>query len=124
MRRRTRTSQSDGAKEGIVDIVKRRRCYQSSLFALYVFRNVPHFASVKLKVQKVRTDACRRDQYNSHLKKLQDYINDPEGHDNLGTLKNNPPLRNKLIDGRIRALQRQINNFKKQLDACEQANGM
>lgn len=71
-------------------------------------------------------DPCKglRDQYNAHLKKLQDYIKDPEGHDNLGTLQNNPGLRDKLIDGRIRALQRQINNFKKQLDACEKANGM
>ena len=54
---------------------------------------------------KAPKDPCKglRDQYNAHLKKLQDYINDPEGHDNLGTLQNNPGLRERLIDGRIRA---------------------
>jgi RHS repeat-associated protein len=75
---------------------------------------------------KAPKDPCKglRDQLNAHLQKLQDYIADPEGHDNLGTLKNNPGLRERLIDGRIRALQRQINNFRKLLDACEKANGM
>ena len=70
-------------------------------------------------------DPCKglRDQLNAHLQKLVDYIGDPDAHDNLDLLKNRPDLREKLIDGRIRSLQKQIDNFRKQLQACEAAHG-
>ena len=69
-------------------------------------------------------DPCKglRDQLNAHIQKLVDYIHDPDAHDNLDLLKNRPDLREKLIDGRIRSLQKQIDNFRRQLQACEAAN--
>ncbi|MGI8966435.1 MAG: hypothetical protein ACR2H1_10175, partial [Limisphaerales bacterium] len=70
-----------------------------------------------------------RDQLNRHLKNLAEYIGDPEGHDNKDIfnhpmVKNNPARRERVIDGRIRNLQNQINNFRKLLEACEKANGL
>jgi len=35
-----------------------------------------------------------------------------------------PSRRQRVIDGRVRSLQRQIENFKKLLDACEKRHGM
>jgi hypothetical protein len=76
-------------------------------------------------------DPCKglRDQLNGHIKKLTDYIANPDAFDNLGMLKhptvvNNPTRRDKIIDGRIRNLQKQIDNFRKLLEACEKENGM
>ena len=44
-----------------------------------------------------------------HKAKLQDYINNPDAYDNLGLLKNvSPEVRQKIIDGRIKALEKQI----------------
>ena len=44
-----------------------------------------------------------------HKAKLQDYINNPDAYDNLGLLKNvSPDVRQKIIDGRIKALEKQI----------------
>ena len=80
---------------------------------------------------KAPKDPCKglRDQLNAHIQKLTDYIGNPEAHDNIGILKSpkvrgTPGLRDKVIDGRIRNLQKQIDNFRKQLEACEKANGM
>lgn len=79
----------------------------------------------------VPKDPCKglRDQYNEHLKKLTDYIQDPDAHDNKEFLKQpivkeRPELRNKIIDGRIKELRKQIENFKRQLDACEKKHGL
>ena len=59
-----------------------------------------------------------------HIKKLTDYIGDPDASDNKGLLKKNPGRRDQIIDGRIKSLQKQIENFKKLLEACEKKNGM
>jgi RHS repeat-associated protein len=71
-------------------------------------------------------DPCKglRDQLNEHIKKLTDYIGNPDGFDNKGHLKKNPGRRDQIIDGRIKSLQNQIENFKKQLEACEKAKGL
>lgn len=76
-------------------------------------------------------DPCKglRRQYNIHLKKLQNYIKDPDKYDNLDFLKQpivkkNPELRDKIIDSRIKRLLGQINNFRKQLEECEKVNGL
>jgi|GEM_PF-3424632 len=76
-------------------------------------------------------DPCKglRNQLNEHIKKLADYATNPDANDNLGILKHpmvvgNPARRDRIIDGRIRNLQNQIDNFEKLLEACEKANGM
>lgn len=53
-----------------------------------------------------------------HQKKLDDYIKDPYGHDNKGILENAPTqeIRDKIIQGRIDALQKQINKQQGELD--------
>lgn len=45
-----------------------------------------------------------------HEQKLEEYINDPLAHDNKGILKNAPndEIRNKIIQGRVQALEKQI----------------
>jgi RHS repeat-associated protein len=61
-----------------------------------------------------------REQIAEHERKLADYIADPAGHHNKGFLKDTTPeQRAKIIDARIRELQKQIENFKKQLRQVE-----
>ena len=76
-------------------------------------------------------DPCSglRNQLNDHIRKLTEYIADPVANDNKGLFDHpmvvsNPALRDRIIDGRIRSLQNQINNFRKLLEACEKSNGM
>jgi uncharacterized protein RhaS with RHS repeats len=71
-------------------------------------------------------DPCKglRDQLNEHIKKLTDYIGNPDGFDNKGHLKKNPGRRDQIIDGRIRDIQGQIKNFQKMLEECEKAKGL
>ncbi|MEQ1650553.1 MAG: hypothetical protein ABL898_18395, partial [Hyphomicrobiaceae bacterium] len=60
-------------------------------------------------------------QYLAHKKKLDEYLNDPAQHDNKGLLGKG---RDKEIkDGRVRSLQKQIDNFLRQLLECLKANG-
>jgi uncharacterized protein RhaS with RHS repeats len=68
-------------------------------------------------------DPCKglREQLRRHEKKLQDYMNDPYGSDNRGLLGQGRDQQ--VIDGRIRNLQRQIENFRKLLAECERRNG-
>lgn len=56
-------------------------------------------------------------QLESHLKKLDDYKANPDQFDNKGFLKDaSPELRQKIIDGRIRNLEKQIENFRRQIE--------
>lgn len=68
-------------------------------------------------------DPCKglRDQLEKHERKLRDYMNDPPTHDNLGLLGQG--YDHVIIPGRIRSLQKQIENFRKQLAECEAKNG-
>ena len=70
-------------------------------------------------------DPCQglREQLALHLKKLFDYMQDPDAFDNLGLLKGaSPERRNQIINGRIKSLAGQIENFAKQLAECEKKN--
>jgi RHS repeat-associated protein len=72
-----------------------------------------------------KKDPCKglADQLAAHQKKLADYMANPDAFDNLGFLKNATLLnRWAIINGRIRNLRKQIENFQKQLDECRKSN--
>jgi hypothetical protein len=52
-----------------------------------------------------------------HEQKLADYINNPDAHDNRELLKNarTPEMRQKIIQGRVKGLQRQIDLLKRDI---------
>ena len=53
-----------------------------------------------------------------HEIKLKEYMEDPFAHDNQGLLQNAPNdrIRQKIIQGRIQALQREINIYRKNIE--------
>jgi len=53
-----------------------------------------------------------------HQKKLSDYRANPDAFDNQGLLKNAPndQIRQKIIDGRIRHLEKEIKTFQENID--------
>lgn len=53
-----------------------------------------------------------------HRAKLEAYKNNPDQFDNQGILKNAPSseIRQRIIDGRIRHLETEINTFQRQID--------
>lgn len=52
-----------------------------------------------------------------HEQKLKDYIADPDAHDNQGRLANaTPEVREKIISGRVKALEKQIAKQKRELE--------
>ncbi|MEZ9526804.1 RHS repeat-associated core domain-containing protein [Enterovibrio norvegicus] len=58
------------------------------------------------------------DQVADHEKKLADYKADPDAFDNKGFLTNaSPELREKIINSRVKSLEKQINTFKRDIDA-------
>lgn len=69
-----------------------------------------------------KSDACEglREQLKAHERKLLDYTANPYAHDNLEFLGKGRD--EKVIDGRKQGLLRQIANFKKLLEECEQQN--
>ena len=75
-------------------------------------------------------DPCKglREQLRAHEVKLQGYIGSPSSFDTDGRLAaayaaNNMARVQNIISGRIRNLQGQIDNFRKQLEECERING-
>jgi uncharacterized protein RhaS with RHS repeats len=75
-------------------------------------------------------DPCKglRDQLRDHERKLREYVANPMSMDNRGFLagalaKNDQDLYNTIYTSRIASLQKQIANFKKQLEECERNNG-
>jgi hypothetical protein len=68
-------------------------------------------------------DPCKglRDQLKAHEQKLKDYIANPSAFDHLGFLGQGRD--EAVIAGRIRSLQKQIDNFRKQLAECEIKHG-
>jgi hypothetical protein len=51
-----------------------------------------------------------------HEQKLAAYVRDPDANDHRGFLKdarNNPERREQIIQGRVRGLEKQIENFKR-----------
>jgi hypothetical protein len=61
-------------------------------------------------------------QLDIHLKKLDDFRANPDKFDNKGFLRDAPSqeIRDQIIEGRIRSLEKQIDNFRRQI---EQAGG-
>jgi RHS repeat-associated protein len=58
-----------------------------------------------------------QEQVRLHEQKLADYKANPDAHDNKGFLKNaTPDQRQKIIAARIRSLEAQIENFKRQIE--------
>ena len=69
-------------------------------------------------------DPCSglRRQLQEHENKLRDYRSDPAANDNLGILGHSPERDAAIIAGRIRNLEGQIENFRRQLAECEARN--
>jgi hypothetical protein len=68
-------------------------------------------------------DPCKglRNQLKLHEQKLADYKANPYAHDNNNFLGHGHDQ--EVIDGRIRNLEKQIENFRRQLQACEATHG-
>lgn len=68
------------------------------------------------------SDPCKelRKRLDEHLKKLRDYRDNPDRFDNKNILPGkSPEIRQRIIDGRIRNLENQIRDFRKQIhDKC------
>ena len=57
-----------------------------------------------------------RQQITEHEQRLEDYKQNPDAHDNKGFLKDaSPERRAKIIESRVKSLERQIETFKKDL---------
>lgn len=70
----------------------------------------------------VRRRPCAglRAQLVAHERKLREFEADPYALDNAGLLARTPPeRREKIVQGRIRKLKRQIEKFRRQLEECE-----
>jgi hypothetical protein len=69
-------------------------------------------------------DPCAglRRQLREHEEKLRAFRNDPYSRDNLGILGHSPERDARIIAGRIRNLEGQIENFRRQLAQCERDN--
>jgi len=61
-------------------------------------------------------NAVLQRQRDEHVRKLQDYRNNPHAHDNKGHLQNAPNPQ-QVFDTRVHRLQGQINNFQSQINA-------
>ena len=59
-----------------------------------------------------------------HMQKLQEYRANPDAYDNQGLLKGaNPEVRERIINGRIRHLQGEIDNFRGQIRNLQNPGG-
>jgi predicted outer membrane protein len=79
----------------------------------------PHAArgAGKLSQQAQKTSSSLNKRLEEHRQKLQDYIKNPDAFDNKGFLRNAPSqeVRERIIQGRIRHLENEIQNFEKQI---------
>ncbi len=58
------------------------------------------------------------------MQKLQEYRANPDAYDNQGLLKGaNPEVRERIINGRIRHLQGEIDNFRGQIRNLQNPGG-
>jgi hypothetical protein len=64
-----------------------------------------------------------RELIEEHKKKLEDYRQNPKKYDNKGTYRNAPndEVRKKIYEGRIRALEKQIQKHEGELKKLEEA---
>ena len=64
------------------------------------------------------------DQWKDHERKLREYMSNPDAYDNKGFLTYaSPELRQRIINGRIRELKKQIENFRNQYYDCLYKHG-
>lgn len=75
-------------------------------------------------------DPCKgkRDQLAAHEQKYRDYMENPHAHDNNGWLSaayesGNMTRYTNILNGRYKELNKQIDNFRKQLEECEATYG-
>ena len=71
-----------------------------------------------LTTSEARSARSLQNQIELHVQKLAEYKADPDAFDNLGYLKNAPSqqVRERIINGRVRHLQQEINTFQDQLN--------
>ena len=69
-------------------------------------------------------DPCKQleNRLNEHIDKLGKYKANPDAFDNNNYPKNNPSLRDRIINGRIRHLENEIENFQRLLENCRKNN--
>jgi len=58
-----------------------------------------------------------RERIHEHRQKINQYRQNPEGFDNKGVLKNapSPEIRQRIIEGRIKHLEKEIQAFEKNI---------
>ena len=88
-------------------------------------------AASSVSVCPAPKDPCKglRAQVNKHIRKIKEYAADPDGNDHRGLFKlpkviANPALRDNIIDGRLKGLKHDLDEYLKQLEACEKKNGL
>jgi RHS repeat-associated protein len=98
--------------------------------ALATIMSIPGDTSKTEQCPPGDKDPCKglRDQLNDHERKLREYMINPMSMDNKGFLagalaKNDQDLYAGIYLSRVASLQKQIANFKKQLEECERRNG-
>ena len=70
----------------------------------------PNPYRVKTREENLKSKKSYEDLIKEHKQKLEDYKRDPLGNDNKGTYRNaqTPEMRQKIYEGRIYALEKQI----------------
>lgn len=87
----------------------------SGLIKLLSDKLKPEKGDIKVDPKLQKTIDKIKTRQAEHIKKLEEYKKDPSKFDNKGHLKNAPDPQ-KVIDGRIRHLEKEIKNFDKQID--------
>jgi RHS repeat-associated protein len=71
--------------------------------------------------QLAKAEKSYGDLIKEHENKLDDYINDPDAYDHLGKLQNaSPEIRDKIVEGRINALEKDIKKQKNELEKIQE----
>jgi len=72
----------------------------------------------RLSPQDQKSIRSLQKRIDEHRKKLQDYIQNPDAYDNLGRLRDapTPEIRQMLIEGRIRKLRKEMDNYQRQIN--------
>jgi len=77
----------------------------------------------RTKAQNEKSKKSYEELRDEHKQKLEDYKKDPTKHDNKGTLENAPneEIKNKIFNGRIRELEKQIKKHEEELIKIKEA---
>jgi hypothetical protein len=81
---------------------------------------------VARQVAKSRANSIRsyEERIAQHREKLENYIKNPDAYDNQGLLKNapSPEIRQRIIDGRVKHLQKEIKTFEENIRKIREGN--